>query len=325
MCESHQEGHEHDHHHGPELANNARPEDFRVVVTGKGGVGKTSLTALLARSLARQSWRVLALDADPQMNLPYALGLPTERARALVPLSENADYVEEKTGARPGQGWGLFFRLNPDVDDVVERFGVVAPDTVRLLVMGNTVQPAAGCLCPENALLAAVVNAIALRQDEAILMDTQAGFEHFGRALARGFRHAVVVTDTTFNGLQVALHAARLASELDIGGIHLVINSVREAADFERTLERLQAAGDFPFDSIHSLPYDESLRRCEPSIAPLIEDPTCTIAGPLEALIGTLTRHRTDEAGMAAGQGSVRRPSTLQVYEKTEETVSCVS
>jgi CO dehydrogenase maturation factor len=324
MCESHQ-GHKHGHHHGPELVNNARPDDFRVVVTGKGGVGKTSLTALLARSLARQSWRVLALDADPQMNLPYALGLPTERARELVPLSENADYVEEKTGARPGQGWGLFFRLNPDVDDVVERFGVMAPDTVRLLVMGNTVQPAAGCLCPENALLAAVVNAIALRRDEAILMDTQAGFEHFGRALARGFRHAVVVTDTTFNGLQVALHAARLAEQLDIGAIHLVVNNVRQPDDFERTLQRLEAEGGFRFASIHSLPHDESLRRCEPSVAPLIDDSDSSLAKSLAPLLAELIREQEGGVGTAAGRPPGTGIPEQQFSSKTEEHVSCVS
>ena len=143
MCETCAEHrHEHEHAHVVGLPENASGDDFRVVVTGKGGVGKTTLTALLARQLARRNYCVLAVDADPQMNLPYVLGLRDADARALVPLSENADYVEEKTGTRPGEGWGLFFRLNPNVDDVVGRFGVRGPDGVRLLVMGNTVQPA---------------------------------------------------------------------------------------------------------------------------------------------------------------------------------------
>jgi CO dehydrogenase maturation factor len=270
-----------------------------VVVTGKGGVGKTSLTALLARRMARRGWRVLALDADPQMNLPWALGLDAGLARALVPLSENAAYVEEKTGARPGDGWGLFFRLNPDVADVVERFGVLAPDQVRLLVMGNTVQPAAGCLCPENALLAAVVNALGLRRDEAVLMDTQAGFEHFGRALARGFRHAVVVTDPTFNGLQVALHAARLAAALDIGAIHLVVNGIRTAAEFDRTMERLEAEGGFAFTTHHALPYEDRLRRCEPSVAPLLDETTSPLGGAVETLLDALLTEQARAPGAA--------------------------
>lgn len=290
-CAEHTHDHEHGHEHGGHAAlpQNARGDDFRVVVTGKGGVGKTTLTALLARRLARQSYQVLALDADPQMNLPYALGMRSDDARRLRPLSENPDYVEEKTGARPGEGWGLFFRLNPDVDDVVDRFGVRAPDGVRLLVMGNTVQPAAGCLCPENALLAAVTNSLSLRRNEAILMDTQAGFEHFGRALAKGFRHAVVVTDPTFNGLQVALHAARLASELGIPAIHLVVNRARDGRDFDRTMSRLDAEGGFRFSSTHWLPMDEVLPEVEPSVGALLDrTPTLfdrKLGGLLQALL----------------------------------------
>ena len=115
-------------------------------MTGKGGVGKTTLTAMLARRMSRRGYRVLALDADPQMNLPYALGFVPEEVRRLVPLSENNDYVEEKTGVRPGEGWGLFFRLNPDVDDVVDRFGVRGPDGVRLL--GTGILPLAAPCCP---------------------------------------------------------------------------------------------------------------------------------------------------------------------------------
>jgi CO dehydrogenase maturation factor len=274
------------------LAHNAHPDDFRVVVTGKGGVGKTTLTALLALLLGRREFRVLALDADPQMNLPFALGLPLEQVRSLVPLSENADYVEEKTGARPGAGWGLFFRLNPEVDDVVRRFGVTGPGGVRLLVMGNTVQPAAGCLCPENALLGAVVNAIGLRRDEAILMDTQAGFEHFGRALAKGFKHALVVTDPSFNGIQVALAAARLAAELDVDGVHLIVNGVRHPDEFSRAMDRVDTAGGFPFASIHCLPYQERLWQIEPSVAPLLEDPDSSLINALDGLLDTLVAPR---------------------------------
>jgi CO dehydrogenase maturation factor len=286
-CGQHQHDHA-DHHHEAGLEHRARPDEFRVVVTGKGGVGKTSLTALLARLLARDSFRVLALDADPQMNLPYALGMAHEAARALVPLSHNPDYVEEKTGVRPGEGWGVFFRLNPDVADVVERFGVVAPDDVRLLVMGNTVQPAAGCLCPENTLLAAVANAVSLRRGEVILLDTQAGVEHFGRALAQGFRHAVVVADPTFNGVQVALHAARLAAALGIPAIHLVVNRVRGEQDIDRVNDVLKGEGTLPFTTQHWLPFDEAFSECEPDVGPLLDATHSSLIGAVGQLRDTL-------------------------------------
>jgi CO dehydrogenase maturation factor len=284
MCEQHSHAEGHEHAHGSGLEQRAHPDDFRVVITGKGGVGKTSLTALLARLLARDAYRVLALDADPQMNLPYALGLPFEQARVLRPLSRNPEYVEEKTGARPGSGWGLFFRLNPDVDDVVGRYGIVTPDKVRLLVLGDTVQPAAGCLCPENALLGAVANAISLRRGEVILLDTQAGVEHFGRALARGFRHAVIVTDPTFNGVQVAMQTARLAADLGIPALHLVVNRVRNERELDRVTEVLRATDGPSFSSRHILPWDEALLEAEPDVGPLLDRP----GSPLLGAVGEL-------------------------------------
>lgn len=267
---------------------------FRVVVTGKGGVGKTSLTALMARLLARRDHRVLALDADPQMNLPYAIGLPFEQAHGLVPISQNRAYVEEKTGASSDSGWGLYFRLNPDAGDAVERFGVRAPDGVQLMVMGTTVQPAAGCLCPENTLLAGVVEAVNLRRGEVILMDTQAGVEHFGRALAKGFNHAVVVTDPTFNGMQVALHSARLAEAMGIPAVHLVTNRVRDEAELVRLRDRLVPDPGFDFSTHHALPYDEAVLECEPSVDPLLARPDSefvrAVTGVVDALIQTEER-----------------------------------
>jgi CO dehydrogenase maturation factor len=97
--------------------------------------------------------------------------------------------------------------------------------------------------------------------------------EHFGRALARGFRQAVIVSDPTFNGIQVALHTARLADKLAIPNVHLVINRVRSDRDESRTLQRIEAEGGFPFASRHVLPYDDTLLEVEPSLMPLLDRP----------------------------------------------------
>jgi CO dehydrogenase maturation factor len=305
MCEGHDHEHvhvhDHQHDHNHDHDHDAGSLDqFRVVITGKGGVGKTSLTAVLSRLLSRRSFHVLALDSDPQMNLPYALGVGRDAARALVPLSHNAAYVEEKTGSRPGAGWGLFFRLNPDVHDVVDRFGVVAPDHVHLLVMGTIVQPAAGCLCPENSLLAAVAGAVSLRRGEAIFLDTQAGVEHFGRALAKGFRHAVVVTDPTFNGVQVALHAARLARKLGIPAVHLVVNRVRRPEDLDKVRRIIDEEGGFAFTSEHALPDDERLLATEPDVGPLLDAPGDPFVASAAALADALVHTEEELASCAS-------------------------
>lgn len=270
-------------------------EGIRIVVTGKGGVGKTTLSAALARLLARDGRRVLAVDADAQLNLAAALGMPRAVAETLVPLSHHHDYIAEKTGARPGDGFGPLMRLNPDVDDVVDRFGQRAPDGVRFLAMGTLSGAGGGCLCPENTLLAETVRAIGLREGEAIILDTQAGVEHFGRALARGFGHAVVVTDPTYSGIGVALSAARLARDLGIPAVHLAVNRVRDPADERRVRADIDARADgITFDSWTWLPYDEAVLAAEPSVETLLASPEVPFLAAIRALVTDIAPTRTE-------------------------------
>lgn len=252
-----------------ELQKKAQPgnQGFRVVITGKGGVGKTTITAILSHLFARDGFNTLAVDEDPQMNLPYAIGIPI--SDEITPITENLNYIEEKTGARPGAGWGLMMSLNPDVSDVVERFGMKGPGGVNILVMGTVVQAATGCLCPENTLLNAVIRYINLRENELILLDTQAGVEHFGRALARGFNQALLVTDPTFNAVQVVKKSVRLAKDLDIKYVHLVVNRVRSEKDIGKVHEILGETKDL-FSGMFYLPYEPEMLECEPDVRGII-------------------------------------------------------
>jgi CO dehydrogenase maturation factor len=274
-----------------------RDGSFRLVVTGKGGVGKTTLSAVLARLLAREGRRVLAVDADAQLNLAAALGIPRDEAEHLVPLSHHLDYIEEKTGARPGDSYGPLVRLNPDVDDVVERFGRMAPDDVRFLAMGTLSGAGGGCLCPENTLLAQTVRAVGLREGEAIILDTQAGVEHFGRAIARGFGHALVVTDPTYSGVGVAIAAGRLARDLGIPQVHLVVNRVRGAADEARVLADLTARSDgVAFDTQSWLPDDPRVLDAEPSVEPLLAAGDSPFLAAVRTLLATVAPQPVEAA-----------------------------
>ncbi|MCL4312242.1 MAG: AAA family ATPase [Candidatus Thermoplasmatota archaeon] len=253
----------------------------RIVITGKGGTGKTTITAILSYLFAKES-HVLAVDADPQMNLPYALGMKKELAREIVPLNRHVDYIEEKTGARPGSGWGEFLSLNPDVSDVVDRFGIDVDERISLLVMGTLHKAAIGCLCPENDLLDSVVRHISLRNDDVILMDTEAGVEHFGRAIAKGFGHAIVVSDVSFNSVQVADSAIKLAWDLGIQKIHLVFNRVgSNESSIKDLLKEMDQSIPFTVDYI---PYDDSLGAVDPSVTSLIKNNT-TILPAVEKLL----------------------------------------
>jgi CO dehydrogenase maturation factor len=157
---------------------------IRVVITGKGGVGKTTITALLAHLLAREGFRVLAVDGDPQQNLAVTLGILPEDAEKIVPVSRSIEYLREKTGAGPGISPGGLITLNPDVSDVIDRFSVPVAGNLRLLVMGGVARSGKGCLCPEYTLLTAIFRHLHLLPDEVVLLDTPAGLEHFGRAVA---------------------------------------------------------------------------------------------------------------------------------------------
>ena len=270
-----------------ESASDANPDrGVRVVVVGKGGVGKSTLTAMLARSMARLGAQVIAIDSDEQRNLGATLGIDVATMAGVVPLASSADYIEEKTGARPGEGSGSMLRLNPDTSDVVDRLAVSAPDGVRLLVMGGVQRAGGGCLCPENALLAAAIANMRLRRGEVVIMDTHAGVEHFGRALARGFDRALVVVVPTFNSVQVGLETARLAKELGIETIDLVVNQCRNDGDVARALSRVEHLGSFEFSSITELPFDEGVLVSEPSIGDLLDDsPLATAMRSLSSVL----------------------------------------
>lgn len=242
---------------------------IRVVVTGKGGVGKTTVAALLAHIFAREGKRVLAVDGDPQENLAAALGIPPDAAARIVPVAESRDYIREKTGAGPGVSPGGFFALNPDVSDVTDRFSVAVAPNLRLLVMGSVKQAGAGCLCPEYTLLAAILRNLRLSPDDVVILDTPAGLEHFGRAVADSFSRAVVIADPSYNAVAVARESARLAGELGIPGIIFAVNRVRNDEDVAKVCGNDRCRPAFP-DAVF-LPFDPAVMAADPAVASLLD------------------------------------------------------
>lgn len=255
---------------------------MRVVVAGKGGVGKTTLSAALCLLRARDG-RVLAIDQDSQQNLAFSLGYPRHLARTLVPITQDCSYFEEKTGSRPGSSGGLM-RLNPDVSDVAARFGVHIAPNLDLLVMGGVAHASSGCLCAENALLASMIRYLECRDEDLVLMDTQAGLEPFGRGIAEGFHCALVVTDDTSNSMQVAERVGQLSKGSGIAKVRLVAN--RCGPSTENKLNSLTSTG--LFDSVHFLPFDASILKHEPDLAPTLRE-----GGPYIDAVSDLLRSMT--------------------------------
>lgn len=225
---------------------------FKIAVAGKGGVGKTTIAGTLARLLSRKGFDVFAIDVDPGMNLYSSLGIPQDVARNITPISEMSDLIEERTGARPGSIGGVFI-LNPKVSDIPERFKIVGPDGVKLLVAGTVVNPGGGCMCPSNALVRALISHLILKRDEVVILDMEAGIEHLGRGTARNVDSMLIVTEPGARSVIVAEKIKNLALGLGVKRVFLVGNKIsneEEKRFLEEAAKRIgvKIAGLIPYD-----------------------------------------------------------------------------
>ncbi len=222
---------------------------MKLAITGKGGVGKTTLTALLAYLFATDGRRVLAVDADPDANLGNALGVREDELAKIVPIKDMEDLIYERTGARPGT-MGGWFALNPKVDDIPENCALQVRENIKLLVMGGITSGGGGCACPENALLRELLRHLVVDRDETVLVDMEAGLEHVGRGTARSVDAFVVVIEPGRRSFQTAHAIVRLARDLGVKRVLAVANKVRE----DQVEAVRQGVGDLEF--LGYLPYD---------------------------------------------------------------------
>lgn len=222
---------------------------MKLAISGKGGVGKTTLSALLAQAYADAGRDVLAVDADPAPCLAGALGFPGELRARLHPIAEMDELIEERTGAKPGTVGG-FFTLNPRVDDIPERFSV-AYRGVRLLEMGSVDLGGSGCICPESAMLKTLFTHLLFRRDDVLILDMYAGVEHLGRATVDFVDAMVVVVEPTRRSLGTAAQIKRLAADIGLKQLWLVGNKVRdedEAAFLRAETPGIPVLGLLPAD-----------------------------------------------------------------------------
>ena len=223
---------------------------MKIAVSGKGGVGKTTFSSMLARTLSDMGKHVLAIDADPDANLAAALGIAN--GKAITPIAEMKDLIFERTEAKPGT-MGGFFKLNPKVDDLPDALSH-KKDNIKLMRLGSVKKGGGGCLCPESTLLRALITHIVLARDEVVIMDMEAGIEHLGRATAQAVDKLIVVVEPGLRSIETAEHIRQLALEINLKHLLVVGNKVRNLKDQEFLQTHLP-----DFDFLGFLPYEDVL------------------------------------------------------------------
>ena len=227
---------------------------MKLAIVGKGGVGKTTLSAVLARRLAALGRPVVAVDADPDGNLASALGVA--EGGFPQPIAEMRELILERTEAKD-EGAGLMFKLNPRVDDLPERFSVDVAG-VKLLVLGTVELGGKGCMCPEGAVLKALMQHILLRVDDDVILDMEAGLEHMGRASAKGVDAMIAVVEPGMRSVQTAVRIQKLAKDIGIARTFVVANNIRQQHEREMLEQALQEQ-----IIIGMLPYSAELARAD--------------------------------------------------------------
>jgi CO dehydrogenase maturation factor len=195
---------------------------MKIAVSGKGGVGKTLIAGGLARGFAERGLKTIAIDADSSPNLGLTLGLSAEETRKIVPISENKELVDAKTGT----GYSGVYNLNFKVDDIVREYSVATPLGVNLIVMGTVQSMGAGCMCAPNAVIRALLRHLVVERNEAVVLDLEAGVEHIGRGTASQVDVLLIVADSNLKSLEIAKHIHDMALAAGMKQLYLVGNRV---------------------------------------------------------------------------------------------------
>jgi CO dehydrogenase maturation factor len=198
---------------------------MKIAVSGKGGLGKTFLAGSLAACLARKGHPVIAIDTDPSPNLAMTLGLSSDEAARIVPIAENEQLIKLKTGTE----FSGVFRLTFSVDDIKEKYSVPTPAGPSLMVMGTVRSMGAGCTCPANSLVKALLRHLVVDRNEVVILDMEAGIEHLGRGTAEHVDILLVISDANRKSLEIARTICRLAGHSAIKKVCLVGNRIADA------------------------------------------------------------------------------------------------
>ena len=232
---------------------------MKIAISGKGGVGKTTIMALLAGELRKEGREVLIIDADPSPHMAQTLGIGN--AGEVKPIAEMTKMLAERAGKTEGSP---FYNLNPDVNDLLRDF-MIDHEGVRLMVLGAVQVAEGGCACPENHVLRKMLKKMLLTAKEVVLLDMEAGVEHLGRGTVAGVDQLLIVVIPSRSSIRTALKIKQMADDVKIPRVLFVGNLIRDEEDRRFLIDSL---GEAP---VAFFPDSSTIRKAERSETAIID------------------------------------------------------
>jgi len=202
---------------------------IKIAVSGKGGVGKTTISVLLAYNFVNKGKKVFLIDSDPDENTGLSLGLTPDEISKITPIIELKNIIEERTESKLNSG---LFKLNPKVDDIPDKFSY-EKNGVKLLVMGTVKQAGGGCMCPENTFLKTLLQHLIITRDEIVILDMVAGIEHLGRGTAMGVNCFLIIVEPTLKSLITSNKIKELIEQINIKKYFFIANKIHNKSDID--------------------------------------------------------------------------------------------
>ncbi len=217
---------------------------IKLAISGKGGVGKTTLAANLSYIFAKEGYSVTAIDCDSSINLPSALGVNN-----VTPLSSLRKIIEERVKMPFG-----VFRYNPKVDDIIERYSAKNEFGIKVVVLGTIEKGGEGCFCPESAFLRAVLRH-AIFNEDVLILDMEAGIEHLGRGTAKGVDILVAVVEPGMRSIETLRRIEKLSRDIGIDKIGVVVNKYINNESADKIIKIVEK----DYELLGIIPYDLKL------------------------------------------------------------------
>ncbi|CAN5568849.1 carbon monoxide dehydrogenase accessory protein CooC [soil metagenome] len=261
---------------------------MRIGVAGKGGAGKTTVSATMARLFARRGYDVNALDGDPNPNFAAALGLPPGDIARLTRVPREG-VLEERIG--PDREASL--HLTRPFEDVVREYGAIGPDGVRMLTMTGLLGANQGCICGQHSMVRGFVDELgATRPEDITILDTEASIEHLSRGTVSSVDALLVVVEPYFRALETLGRTVPLALELGIPATYVVANKIRSEWDQSTIREYSDRLG---VKVLGMIPFDEAVAQADRDNRSLIDtQPSSPAVAAIDGMVQSLLERQAE-------------------------------